>query len=175
MSNLQQAKEAIQQSKTTTSKVINPPNQKKAKLPLLRDINLIEQTLREEISKKQKEIENKMIKETTKKWEPQISQLHTKAVNLHQEVESLAQAIKANSQGAITIDTNSYGHDYWSNLPEQISDLDTEKMIEIIESDDLPEIKKIREKADRYMLSLKIGLAPISDVQPLLDEINKIK
>ena len=174
MSNLQQAKEAIQQSKTTTSKVINPPNQKKAKLPLLRDINLIEQTLREEISKKQKEIENKMIKETTKKWEPQISQLHTKAVNLHQEVESLAQAIKANSQGAITIDTDSYSHDYWNNLPKQISDLDTEKMIEIID-DDLPEIKKIREKADRYMLNLKIGLAPISDVQPLLNEINKIK
>lgn len=175
MSNLTAARETLEKNKNLEA-IINPQPKKRIRLPLQRDINLIQGILDEKIDAKEKDVKDKLLNTAKIKWATKISAIHSIAISLRQEIEQLVKAIELESNNQITADLNdssSYTSDYWGKLPKSVAEAEEEEFLELKESK-IPEIEKLKEEVNEYVLNIKIGLAPLSDVKLLLDRIEQL-
>ena len=175
MSNIDQAKEKLKE-KSALESLLSPcpppftsTKTPKNRLPLQRDIQMIERILDEKLKFKQNQIEEKILNEYKTKFSIEIQEIHEEAVILHKRVQKLINTIEKESQGLI-IDGN---RGYWSDLPEKIEDTEDTNYIRISDND-APIITEIKNEISEYILNLKIGIAPMADVKILLDKIEKI-
>lgn len=152
--------------------IVNPgPKQKKNRLPLDREINMIENILNDKLRIKKKIMQEKASNEAKAKYAKETNNIHAMAVELRQNVQKLADRIEKESKGAMGIGSNSYDG-YWGGLPETIKDaIENNAGMIRIKDDNVPIIDKTKAEIDEHVLNIKLGLAPLSDVKILLDKI----
>ena len=173
MSNLEEAKESLEKASQLDT-ILNPqPKGKRIKLPLARDMNMIQTILNEKLKGKEESIKEELLAQAKQRWDASINQIHTKAVQLRQEIDSLAKLVKIESKEAIKLDINSY-NGYWDDLPETLQKAQEGEVLEINE-DSMTSIVTIKKEIDEHVLDIKLGLSPISDVKILLQKIANIK
>ena len=171
MSNLSTAAAVIEQSRKFEA-IVSPQPKKRMKLPLQRDISLVQNTLNEKLDAKEKSFEQKIFEEAKAKWAPDVSVIHAKALNLRREIEALAATIEAENPGVITIDMNQNGYssDYWAKLPQSIPAAEQEELLEYKDST-IPHIESLRKEIEQFVLNLKLCFAQLSDIKPLMEKI----
>jgi len=171
MKNLEQIKESLTKNQETEEAINNPQTLKKPKIPLQRDIDLIERTLHNKLKDKESEIKDKLLSKTNQKYALKIKELHQKAITLKQEFIKLNKEIKTQTK-IIQIDLNDYSS-YIRSLPHNLTEILQQEILKLTEK--LPEINKMEEEIEDFMLDIKLGLTPLSDIKPLLDKINNLK
>ncbi len=172
MTNLATAREALEKTRSLEA-IISPPPKKSARLPLQRDINLIQSVLLEKIDAKERILKDKMLDATNAKWAVQISDLHAKAATLRKDVNQLKKAVEADSGEAVTIDTDDHYGGYWGKLPETAKAAEDHDILELQDCK-IPRIETLRQEITECILNLKIGLMPLSGVKPLIDKIDQL-
>lgn len=176
MSNLSEAKEQLEQSKQL-DQIINQVNQtRKVKPPRQKDIQIIEEMLEKKIRTKSQEIENEILTKSKARWQVETSAIHTKAVNLRQEIEQMAKAVELESLKAITIDINgtNYGSRYWKELPKSIAEAEKEDLLEINDKNTIPKIESIKREVEEFIINVRCGMDKLANVKGLIDKINQI-
>jgi hypothetical protein len=173
MSNLAEAKKSLVETSQLEA-IINPqPKQKRIKLPLARDIHMIERILEEKLNAKEKTVKEDILKTTKAEWDTEINQIHAKAIQLRKEINTLANAIETKSKSAVKLNMDGYDN-YFGDLPENITKALEIDVFEIAE-ENMPIIVALKKKIDERVLDIKLGILPITEVKNLLDEIANIK
>ncbi len=173
MNNLQEAKRTLEDNKNLEA-IINPKPQKRVKLPLARDVNLIQSILEKKLEARTEQFKEKLLSQTKTKYQSEIAEIHSKAIALRKEAESVARQIEQESGNNITAKFlhDNYGGGYFNELPEDMDEATKEEFFEVAENK-FPEVEGLKKEIDEFILNLKIGLAPIADVKPLLEKIDQ--
>lgn len=152
----------------TTTKV------KKTKLPLQRDVYVIEQLINNEIRKKENEIDNMIMKNAETKYQTEINTIHQKAILLKQEILALSRKIERESNGTLeAIKDGGYSSNYTGALPD---DIDEAKDTKLFHRDrtEAKIIKELKQEAEDLICNIKVGFAPFEDAKKLIDKIKTI-
>jgi len=181
MSNIEDAKKALQENSQLES-ILNPQpggtKQKKIKLPLKRDVEIIENILRVKLDDKKKKAEEKIHEEAKIKWGPRMDEIHLKAIILRKEADKLLNEIKKSSGGTIiSANDGRYNDTYWDRLPVDMKEAQEDEYIDIDRDGDTAFRKTIEDlklEIDEFIVNMKIGLAPMADVKIYLDKISKL-
>ena len=173
MNNLQEAKQTLEDNKNLDA-IINPKPQKRVKLPLARDVNLVQSILDKKIEARTSQFREKILSQAKAKYQAEIEAIHTKAIALRKEAENIARLIEQESGGNITAKFlhDKYGGGYFNELPEDMTEATKEDFFEV-EGDKFPQVESLKKEIEEYVLNVKIGLAPIADVKPLLEKIDQ--
>lgn len=177
MNNLEEAKQKLEETRKLEAIMgVSQPIAKipKSRMPRQKDIQIIEELLEKKIKDKKWEIKNEMLKKANKRWDTEINRIHAKAANLKLEIEQLAEEIKLESKETATIDMEKYGT-YWEKLPESVKKAkENNEIIEISDDYENPEIERMKNKIETFIVNVRIGRDQLSNVQTLIDEINLI-
>ena len=173
MSNLAQAKEALEQN-TNLEAIINPQPKKRVKLPLQRDVNLVQSILDKKLEDREAKFKEKKLREAQDKYKSEIDEIHEKAVNLRKDAERIAKLVESDSGNNVVAKFlhNNYGNGYWSDLPESLDEAKKEDLFEI-DGGKFTEVENLKKEIEEYVLNVKIGLAPLADVKALLEKIDQ--
>lgn len=177
---LKDAKNALEENKKeaeTIENLINPPkNKPKIKIPPQKDIRLIETILDDKLRIKEKKLTEDFVDSINRKYEKEIKELHQKAINLKREFETFAKKIEAeNGNNIVSVLSDSgynYSGNYVKHLPENMKEATDDKFFQA--SDEPKQIKEMKQEIDEFILNVKIGVQPLSDIKPLIDKINLI-
>ena len=170
--NLEQAKEILEQNKNLEA-IINPQPKKRIKLPLARDVNLVESILDKKIETRTNQFKEKLLRQIKTKYQKEITAMHEKAINLRKEAERIGRLVEVESNENVRAKFmhDSYGDGYFGELPENI--IEAEK-IEFLEAngENFSKVESLKKEVEEYLLNVKIGLAQLADVKPLLEKID---
>lgn len=179
MNNLQKAKAMVYEKnaeETAINNVINPPPiVKKIKVPPARDVNLIQSILMKRLDDRTRTYKEKIEETIEKKYKNKFDEIHKQAIALKAEAERIGNEIVAENNRSIKLtflDKNSYSAGYLKDLPENIDEARDEVKMSI-EDDQYPIIEKMKGEIEDFILNVKLGCAPIADVKPLLEKIDK--
>jgi len=176
MTNLEEAKKTLEDNKNLEA-IINPqPQQKKIKLPPQRDVNLVQTILEKKLEGRTEQFKERMLNQATAKYQKEIEAIHLKAVALRKEAEMISREIEKDSGNMIKakfLSNNNYNDGYFGELPETMSDATEHEFFEV-EGDKFPQIEGLKREVEDFLLNVKIGMAPIADIKPLLEKIDKI-
>ena len=173
MSNLEEAKESLAKASQMESIMTPPAKTKRIKLPLARDINMIESLINTKLKNKEETYRETALNNAKAKWAIDVKMFHSMAVDLRERITAFAAIIEKETKGSITIGLGTYSG-YWGKLPEtMIEAYDEDEMLETKDTN-IPGLVAIRQEIDEQLLDIKLGLKPISDVKALLEKIDKI-
>ena len=175
MNNLAEAKQVLEENKSLEA-VLNPQMAKKRiKLPLARDVNLVQSILDKKLEARESKFKDKKLADIKDKYKKEIETIHVKAIELRKEAEKIAKTIESESSGNIKAKFlhDEYGSSYWNELPKDMDEATSEEIFEA-DGDSFPELVEIKKEMDEFMLNVKIGMAPLADVKPLLEKIDKM-
>jgi len=173
--NLEEAKQVLEDNKTLEA-VLNPQMAKKRiRLPLQRDVNLVESILDKKLETRESKFKERKLSDIQDKYKKEIEAIHTKAIELRKEAEKIAKTIENESSGNIKAKflSNNYGSGYWNELPEDMDQAVSDEIFEV-DGDSFPELLEIKKEIEEFLLNVKIGMAPLADVKPLLEKIDKM-
>lgn len=173
MNNLEQAKATLEDNKNLEA-ILNPQPKKRVKLPLARDVNLVQSILDKKLETRTEQFKEKILNQAKAKYQSEIEAIHTKAISLRKEAESVAKLIEQDGNGNITAKFlhENYGGGYFNELPEDMTEATKEDFFEI-EGDKFPQVEGLKKEIEEYLLNVKIGLAQLADVKPLLEKIDQ--
>lgn len=174
MGNLNEAKQVLEENKSLDA-IINPQIKKRIKLPLQRDVNLIQSILDKKLEARESKFKERKLKEMKDKYQKEIEAVHTKAIALRKEAEKIAKAIESESSGNIKAKFlhNGYSSGYWDQLPEDMDSATSDEIFEV-DGDAFPELMEIKKEMEELLLNIKIGMTPLTEVKPLLEKIDKM-
>ena len=181
MNNIEKAKAKIEEQQKEANvleNLINPPanqqKQKRIKLPLQRDVNLIESILNKKLETRGDQFKEIVLKRTEANFKGEIEAMHLKAIALRKEADAIAKRvdIATNGQVKMKYDSGNYYHSgYWDRLPEDMDKANEDEMMQA-DGNSFPEVAVLKAEIEEYILNFKIGLAPIADVKVLLEKID---
>ena len=173
MNNLQEAKQTLEDSKSLEA-ILNPQPKKRVKLPLQRDVNLVQSILDKKLESRTAQFKEKMLNQAKTKYQAEIEAIHIKAISLRKEAENIARLIEQDGNGNITAKFlhNNYGGGYFNELPEDMTEATREDFFEI-EGGNFPQVEGLKKEIEEYLLNVKIGLAQLADVKPLIEKIDQ--
>jgi hypothetical protein len=175
MGNLDEAKQVLEENKNLEA-VLNPQMAKKRiKLPLQRDVNLIQSILDKKLEARESKFKERKLKDIKDKYKKEIEAIHVKAIALRKDAEKISKLIETESSGNIKAKFlhDNYGSGYWNELPEDMDQATSDEIFEV-DGDSFPELMEIKKEMEEFLLNVKIGMAPLADVKPLLEKIDKI-
>lgn len=173
MSNLQEAKESLAKANQIESIMTPAAKTKRIKLPLARDINMIESLINTKLKNKEETYRETALNNAKAKWAIDVKMFHSMAVDLREKITAFAATVEKETKGSITIGLGSYSG-YWGKLPETMTEAyDDQEMLETKDTN-IPGLVTLRREIDEQLLNIKLGLKPISDVKALLEKIDKI-
>lgn len=174
MNNLEEAKQILEDNKALES-IINPQAKKRIKLPLQRDVNLIQSILDKKLEARESKFKERKLKDIKDKYQKEIEAVHTKAIALRKEAEKISKAIEVESSGNIKAKFlhNGYSSGYWDQLPENMDGATSDELFEV-DGDLFPELVEIKKEMEEFLLNVKIGMTPLAEIKPLLEKIDKI-
>lgn len=136
-------------------------------------VETAEQTLRNALNNKASEICKTKLKEAYKKHETKVKSFFKKAQDLRKEMETYAN--KLPQELLLEMSHKSYGNDWQQNLPEASEKFDISYLLKEKDHKLTPDFDKEYAEINQFVLGLKLGTAVMTDLQPLLDKINKLK
>ncbi len=173
MNNIQKAKEKLEEGKNLEA-IINPKPGKRVKLPLQRDVNLIESILNKKLDDKAEKFKENLLGSIKNKYSKEFEQIHLEAIALKRKAEQIGREIENENNGNVQAKYlhDNYDSSYLSDLPEDMDSATEHDLFEIKDST-FPKIEKMKKEIDEYVLNVKIGLAPFADVKALLAKIDE--
>lgn len=173
MSNLQEAKESLAKSSQLAAILTPPTKTKNIKLPRLHDITLVENIINQKLKDIKEANNNNYLAKVLTKWAPEIDQIHTKAVSLKKEINSITIAIEQDTNNTIKVNPG-YSH-YWDKLPQNLKEAKEEDRILEINDDNIPSTTTTIEKEiEEFLLDIKLGIKPISEAKIILEKLNNL-
>lgn len=140
-------------------------------------IETAEQLLNDTLRKKVNEIKKAKFSVLIAKYEKQEMAIHMKALELHKDIMKFKATVEKDSKLKLNLDR--YDTGYMKDIPSSMEDIkgrDGDKQyISARDYDALYDDSKQREEIKQFILGLKLGTVLMSDMQPLLDEIKKLK
>lgn len=172
--NLEEAKQILEDNKSLEA-VINPQPKKRIKLPLARDVNLVQSILDKKLEARESKFKERKLREIKDKYKKEIDAVHDKAIALRKEAEKISKEIEAESSGNIKAKFlhNGYSSGYWDQLPEDMDNATSDEFFEV-DGDSFPELLEIKKEMEEFLLNVKIGMTSLVEVKPLLEKIDKM-
>jgi len=174
MGNLNEAKQVLEENKSLDA-IINPQPKKRIKLPLSRDINLIQSILDKKLEARTNQFKEKILTQMKTKYQTEIEAIHQKAVDIRKDAEKISKLMEKDSNGSVSAKFlhNSYSDGYFGELPESLQAAKDEELFEVQENN-IPEVDNLKKEIEEYILNAKLGLAPLADTKVLLEKIDKL-
>jgi len=174
MTNLELAKQTLEENKNLET-IINPQPKKRIKLPLARDVNLVESIINKKLDTRTNQFKEKLLNQAKTKYKTEIDAIHQKAINLRKEAEKIGRLVEVETNENVTAKfmQGSYSDGYFGDLPEDMAKATEYDFFEA-SGENFPEIEKMKAEVEEFLLNARIGITPLSDVKPLLDKIDKI-
>lgn len=174
---LQDAKNKLEQNKKETEiidRLINPQKttKPKFKIPPRKDISQIEQILKDKLNEKKEKITENIVNQANRKYADEIKIFHERAIELKKDVKDFAKKVETENNNNIesVLENRGYSSHYLAGLPDDIKEATEDKFFQL--ADEPGQIEEMRKEINEFLLNVKIGIQPLSDVKPLLDKIN---
>jgi len=174
MNNLEEARQILEDNKSLEA-VINPQPKKRIRLPLQRDVNLVQSILDKKLEARESKFKDKKLADIKDKYKKEIEAIHTKAIALRKDAEKISKLIETESSGNIKAKFlhNGYSCGYWDQLPENMDNATSDEFFEV-DGDSFPELVEIKKEMEEFLLNVKIGMTPLAEIKPLLEKIDKM-
>lgn len=171
MNNIEKAKASLQKAAQIETIIIQNTAQKtrKFRVPLVRDINMIENELRNKISPKRDAIIKEVIEYTENTNKAALQAIRDAAVTLGREIDALRKKIEIDSNGAISLVEGRYDG-FWGVMPITDADALKDKPINVINYK--PYTDPLEKESEQLMFDIKLGIRPVSDIKAVMDKID---
>jgi hypothetical protein len=140
-------------------------------------IETAEDLLNNTLRKKVNEIRNAKFKVLIAKYEKQETAIHMKALELYKEIIKFKTNVEKTPN--LSVDMDRYDSGYMKEIPSSMDDIKgrngDKNYISAKDYDMIYDDSKQKEQIEQFILGLKLGTTLMSDLQPLLDEIKKLK
>ena len=130
------------------------------------------QALLRALQKKRNDIGNDLFTKRKAKYINKVDNINKKALALKKEEDKIENEML---KDGLTLTGGGYGRGYLERMPKNQEELNKYREEMICRENDLnPEFHQEEKEIEEFCLGLQLGTAVATDMQPLLDRINKL-
>lgn len=124
------------------------------------------------LQKKRNDIGNDLFTKRKAKYINKVDNINKKALALKKEADKIENEML---KDGLTLTGGGYNHGYLERMPKNQEELNKYREEMICRENDLkPEFRQEEKEIEEFCLGLQLGTAVATDMQPLLDRINKL-